>query len=97
MKKESKSAHARLLLAQGLAVAQVAEQTGLKPSEVARAGARKPDAGPRGGATSLDLQVTYARRIAQSAQSEQSRQLAAALLISLMTDALRTKIQETQG
>lgn len=93
----SPSKHVRLLLAQGLTVAQVAEQTRLRPSEVEKIRDRNNKAGRPGGGLDLESQVKWARRITQSAQSEHSKQLAAALLSSLMTDALRAEIREGRG
>ncbi len=93
----SPSARARLLRAQGLTLEQIAEQTGLKPSEVKRAFDRNPKPGRPGGSLDIETQVMWARRILQSAQSDYSCELAAALLSSLMSDALRGKNGQGRG
>jgi glutamate/tyrosine decarboxylase-like PLP-dependent enzyme len=73
----------RELTAAGLSAHEVAARLGLRPSRVTQALARSRRLGRPGGQASIEDQIHYARRIAESTKHEHARTLALALLACL--------------
>jgi len=74
----------RDLSATGLSNEAVGQQLGCKTGRVTQVLKRRACIGRPGGQAPLDVQIHYARRVAESTNDEQARALAASLLKRLL-------------
>jgi IS30 family transposase len=79
------AARIRELAATGLSAEAIGKQLGVKPVRVTQTLQRRACMGRPGGQAPLDIQIQYAKRVADSTEDEVARELAARLLERLLS------------